>query len=147
MLELAEDEQQAFIEHIKQKVLSGKVPAEGQPVLTMLIGAPGSGKSYLAHKIKNSAYCSPDDIVAEYIKAMDIDPRSDFFDKDIEKFTARVYDEVVQAIIDGGYNFTCDSSKTISGKEVIDYMTRRGYKADIKVILADEYQVALNAVE
>ncbi len=147
MLELTEDEQQIFIEKIKQKVLAGKTPAKGQPTLTIIIGTPGSGKSYLAQTIENSVYCSPDDIIAEYIKTTGTDPRGDFLNDDIEKFTARVYDEVVQAIIDGKYNFTCDSFKDVDGQKVVNFMAQYGYKKDIKVILADEYQAALNAVE
>jgi len=147
MIGLSEDEQQQFIERMKQKFLSGKSPADGQPVLTILVGAPGSGKSFLAHKINNSVSCSPDDIIAEYLQIMDIDPREDFFDTDLEQFTGKVYDEVVKATIDGKYNFTCDSFKSVDGHEVVTYMSQFGYKADIKVILTDEYQAALNAIK
>ena len=58
MLELAEDEQQAFIEDSKKRVLGG-LKASKRPTFTLVLGAQGVGKSSLTALFENAAVISP----------------------------------------------------------------------------------------
>ena len=68
MLELAEDEQQAFIEDSKKRVLGG-LKASKRPTFTLVLGAQGVGKSSLTARFENAAVISPDAYVADYYPA------------------------------------------------------------------------------
>ena len=74
MLELAEDEQQAFIEDSKKRVLGG-LKASKRPTFTLVLGAQGVGKSSLTALFENAAVISPDAYVADYYAAVGIDRR------------------------------------------------------------------------
>lgn len=146
MLELAEDEQFVFIERMKELAFAGKTPVK-RPVLTALIGAQGSGKSHLAEQIQNSVLISSDRVIEEYLKCLNIDPREDFYDAELGRFACRVNNEIVKTAIEGGYNVTYDTSVLSETVKMMDFMAQYGYKSDVKVILADEYQAALNVAE
>lgn len=147
MLELAEDEQIYFFEKMKKMAFEGKTPVE-KPVFTALIGAPGSGKSTLAAKIENSVIISADNVIAEYAKELDIDVRErDFLDKDIAKFASNVNKKIITEAIKKQYNITYDTSAIKQTMSMIEWMENKGYKTDIKVMLVDEYQAAMNVAE
>lgn len=146
MLELAEDEQMAFMEEMKKKLLKGKKTSE-KPQFIALIGAPGSGKSTLAKQHKNAVVISGDGIIAEYAKALGIDIRDDFYDPEIGKFASKVNNEVLKAAILKGCDVIYDTSAPDNTMKMIDYMAKYGYEAHTKVMLVDEYQAAMNTVE
>lgn len=146
MLYLADDEQQVFIEQMKKQAFAGKHPVDN-PVLTVLIGAQGSGKSHLAEQIPNSVLISSDHIIEEYAKSIDLDTREDFYDAELGRFATKVSNEVVKEAINGGYNVTYDTAVLPETVKMIAFMAQYGYKADIKVMLVDEYQAAMNVAE
>lgn len=146
MLYLAEDEKQVFIEQMKQQAFAGKHPV-GRPVFTALVGAQGSGKSHLAEQIPNSVLISSDRIIEEFARSLDIDTRDDFYDKELGRFASLVNNEIVKEAIEGGYNVTYDTSVLPETVKMIKFMAGYGYKTDIKVMLVDEYQAAMNVAE
>lgn len=146
MLYWADDEKQVFIEQMKRQALAGKHPVDN-PIFTALIGAQGSGKSHLAAQIPNSVLISSDHIIEEYAKCLNIDTRENFYDAELGRLATKVNNEIVKAAIEGGYNVTYDTSVLSETVKMIDFMVRYGYKTDIKVMLVDEYQAAMNVAE
>lgn len=145
MLELAVDEQQDFIEDLKAKAFAGKTPANN-PSITLLIGAPGSGKSSLAQKLDNAVSISTDAIIAQYAKNLGIDIREDFYDQDIGRFAAKASGELLDEAVRNKYNIVLDNSSPQTAY-LIHKNPPRGYEIFTKVLLVDEYQAALNAIE
>lgn len=145
MLELAADEQEYFIEKMKEKVFEGKTPSS-DPAITLLIGAPGSGKSSLAKKINNSVSISTDAVIAEYAQTLGIDIRENFYDNEIGKFAARVSGELLNEAVRNKYNIVLDNSSPDTAY-LIHKNPPKGYRVSTKVLLVDEYQAALNAIE
>ena len=96
MLELAEDEQQIFIENSKRKALNGLKPS-GKPTFTLVLGAQGSGKSSLTERFENAAVISPDAYVADYYAAVGIDPRDNPYDHEIGDFASLAENAVKNA--------------------------------------------------
>lgn len=147
MIELAEDEQDIFIERIKNRSLRGKKKSE-YPTFTALIGAPGSGKSTFARRnLKNSAIISVDDVLTEYAKTLGIDMRSEFNDQETVRFAGEVCNAVILAAIDKKLDIVYDTANPVNSCKMMEYMEKRGYSVEAKVLLADEYQAALNATE
>ncbi len=146
MLELAEDECQIFIENMTEKAFTGKTPVE-KPVYTALIGAPGTGKSHLARKIKNSVVISSDNIIAEYMKTVGIDPRDCEVDEEISRFATMVNNHIVKKAVRERYNITYGTSALLNSLNMGTRLKKYGYKAEFKIMLVDEYQAAMNVVE
>ena len=128
MLELAEDECQIFIENMTEKAFAGKTPVE-EPVYTALIGAPGSGKSNLARKIKNSVVISSDNIITEYINTVGIDPRDYNGDEEVSRFATIVNNHIAKKAVREGYNLTYDTSALLNSLNMGTYLKKYGYKA------------------
>lgn len=146
MLYLADDEKQVFIEKMKAEAFAGKHPAD-RPVFTALIGAQGSGKSHLAAQLKNVVVISSDQIIGKLASCLDLDTRGDFYDDELGLFCGKVNNEIVKAAINGKYNVAYDTSVLPATVKMIDFMRQHGYKTDIKVMLVDEYQAAMNVAE
>ncbi len=146
MLELAEDEQQAFTEQMVQKALAGKTPST-DPTFYALVGAPGSGKSTLAAGIKNAVVISSDNVIAEYVRMLGYDIRDDFYDSDISRFATKVSNEIYKAAVKKHMDIVYDTSVIQNTVKMIEHMQNMGYKTKTKVVLADEYQAAMNVVE
>ncbi len=146
MIELAEDEQQEFTHQMVEKALKGKTPS-ASPTLYALVGAPGSGKSTLAKNIKNAVVVSSDDIIAEYAKTLGIDIRDDFYEPEIGHFATRVSNEIYKAAVKNKMDIVYDTSVLHNTQKVMEHIERFGYHTQVKVMLTDEYQAAMNVVE
>lgn len=146
MIELAEDEQQEFTRQMVEKALKGKTPS-ASPTLYALVGAPGSGKSTLAKKIKNAVVVSSDDIIAEYVKTLGIDIRDDFYEPEIGLFASKVSNEIYKAAVKNKMDIVYDTAVLRNTEKVMEHIERFGYHAQVKVMLTDEYQAAMNVVE
>ncbi len=146
MIELAEDEQQIFIERMTAKALKGKTPSEN-PTFYALIGAPGSGKSTLASTIDNAVVISTDYIIGEYAKTMGIDIREDFYDREISRFATKVSGEIYKAAVKNRMNIIYDTSVLQNTVKMLERVPDAGYQTKVKVMLVDEYQAAMNVVE
>lgn len=146
MIELAEDEQQVFTEQMINKALKGKTPSEN-PTFYALIGAPGSGKSTLASTIDNAVVISSDYIIGEYAKTMGIDIREDFHDPEIGRFATKVSNEIYKAAVKNKMNIIYDTSVLQNTVKMLEHTPKFGYQTQVKVMLVDEYQAAMNVVE
>lgn len=146
MLELAADEQKAFIETYKEKVLTGKTRVE-KPKFTCLLGAKGSGKTTLGRKLENTVLVSTDDIIADYFKTMGYDPREYQYDNEERKFFSKVANDVFMGAIHKGYHVAFDTGLTDNTEKMIAIMESKGYQTEIKAILSDDILVQLNVAE
>ena len=146
MLELAEDEQQAFTEQMVQKALAGKT-ASTDPTFYALVGAPGSGKSTLAAGIENAVVISSDNVIAEYAKTLGYDIRDNFHDSEIGRFATKVSNEIYKAAVRNKMDIVYDTSVIHNTLKMIEHAGKMGYKTEAKVMLVDEYQAAMNVVE
>ena len=146
MLELAEDEQQDFINEMVEKATQG-VTSSQTPTFYALLGAPGSGKSTLARHMNNAVKISTDSIIAEYARTLGYDIREDFYDSEISLFAAKVSHEIYKTAIKNKMNIVYDSSALHNTLKMLEHTSKFGYQAQIKVMLADEYEAAMNVVE
>lgn len=146
MLELAEDEQLAFIEAQKAKVFKDLTPVE-KPEYIALIGAKGAGKSVLSRNLKNTAVISPDTIIADYIESFEIDGEKDFYDKSIGLFATEVVNALLLEAVHQGYNVANDTGLTANTKNIMNKMEKCGYKVKIKAVMADDLQAQINVVK
>lgn len=146
MLELAEDEQEYFIDKLKKKTLIGKKGSE-HPVFTAIIGMPGTGKSTLAAKMQNTAVISGDNVMSEYCEMLGIDITEPFVDKEVGRFIDRVNREIIDEAVDRGINIAYDTQSVFRAEDMLEEMRQKGYQVRAKVMLADKYQAALNSVE
>ncbi len=146
MIELAEDEQQAFTEQMVKEALEGKKPSKN-PTFCALIGAPGSGKSTLASTMDNAVVISSDHVIAEYAKTLGIDIREDFCDRDVARFATRVSNEIYKAAVKNKMDIVYDTSVLTNALKTLEHVSKFGYQTKAKVMLVDEYQAAMNVVE
>ena len=146
MLELAEDEQQAFTEQMVKKALEGKTPSKN-PTFYALVGAPGSGKSTLAAQIDNAVIISSDNVIAEYAKTLGYDIREDFHNSEIGRFATKVSNEIYKAAVRNKMDIVYDTSVVQNSIKMIEHAGKMGYQTQAKVMLVDEYQAAMNVVE
>lgn len=146
MLDLAEDEQEVFTQKMVKRALEGVTPS-ACPTFYALVGAPGSGKSTLAGTINNAVRISADDVLAEYAKDVGIDTRDDFCDHEISRFATKVSNEIYKAAVRGHMDIVYDTAALHNTKTMLEHVQHFGYVPQIKIMLADEYQAAMNAVE
>lgn len=145
MLELAEDEQEAFIKNYKTKVLTGLKP-ERVPEFIVLIGTKGIGKSTLAKKQVNAAVISPDDIMAEYWKTVGADTRGEIYDKEVSLFSSKVSNALFNEAVRKNYNVVYDASTGINTRKLMQRFSGLGYEVKMKAIIGDDMQSQLNVV-
>lgn len=146
MIELAEDEQQAFIEKMKQKALRLKRPAE-HPVFIAMVGTQGAGKSTIARQEKNAVLLASDQIIMEYAKWMNIDISGAFYDKELGLFASRVNNEIYKEAVRRRLNIIYDTSVLSNTRKMLEHAPNFGYTTKVKAVLVDEYQGAMNVVE
>ena len=146
MLELAEDEQEYFIEQMKRKALLDKKPADN-PTFTAILGMPGTGKSTIASKLDNTVIISGDDVMTEYCKTLGIDITEEFMDKEVGIFIGKVNDEIIKEAMLRDMNIAYDTASIYRGEEMIEEMQQKGYNVQAKIMLADKYQAVLNTVD
>lgn len=146
MLELAEDEQLAFIEMQKEKAFRGLKPS-ANPEYVVLIGAKGAGKSTLSRNLQNTAIISPDTIISDYIETMGIDGRDNFYDKDISYFSSVVSEQLFKTAMKNKYNIAYDAGLTDSTEKLMNIVESKGYHIKIKAILVDDARTQLNVAK
>lgn len=146
MLELAEDEQQAFIEDSKKKVLSG-LKASKRPTFTLVLGAQGAGKSSLTANFENAAVISPDAYVADYYTAVGIDPRDNPYDREIGDFAMKVTQEILIEAARRKYDIVYDAMSMSDASRLVSGVKSLGYSVAMKAVVNDMYTSALNVEE
>lgn len=147
MLELAEDEQQAFIEDSKKRVLGG-LKATNDPTFTLVLGAQGVGKSSLTALFENAAVLSPDAYVADYYAAVGIDPRDNPYDREIGDFAMRVTQEILTEAVRRKYDIVYDAmSMSQTPGRLVGGVKSLGYGVALKAVVNDMYASALNVEE
>lgn len=146
MLELAEDEQQAFIEDSKKRVLGG-LKASKRPTFTLVLGAQGVGKSSLTALFENAAVISPDAYVADYYAAVGIDPRDNPYDREIGDFAMRVTQEILTEAVRRKYDIVYDAMSMSDAGRLVGGVKSLGYGVALKAVVNDMYASALNVEE
>lgn len=146
MLELAEDEQQHFIEMQKAKVFKGLTVSDN-PEYIALIGAKGAGKSTLSRNLKNTAVISPDTIISDYIEMVGIDGRGVSYDKDISQFASVVSNSLFVEAMKNKYNIAYDAGLTDGTEKLMGIIESKGYSVKIKAIIADDARAQLNVAK
>lgn len=146
MLELAEDEQQAFIEDSKKKVLSG-LKVSKRPTFTLVLGAQGVGKSSLTERFENAAVISPDTYVADYFAAVGIDPRDNPYDREIGDFAMKVTRKLLTEAVRRKYDIVYDAMSMSDAGRLVEGMKSLGYDVALKAVVNDMYASALNVEE
>ena len=146
MLELAEDEQQIFIENSKRKALNGLKPS-GKPTFTLVLGAQGSGKSSLTERFENAAVISPDAYVADYYAAVGIDPRDNPYDHEIGDFAMKVTQAVLTEAVRRKYDIVYDAMSMSDAGRLVGGVKSLGYGVALKAVVNDMYASALNVEE
>ena len=146
MLELAEDEQQAFIEDSKKRVLGG-LKASKRPTFTLVLGAQGVGKSSLTALFENAAVISPDAYVADYYAAVGIDPRDNPYDLEIGDFAMRVTQEILTEAVRRKYDIVYDAMSMSDAGRLVGGVKSLGYGVALKAVVNDMYASALNVEE
>lgn len=147
MLELAEDEQEDFIENYKRKVFAN-LKSEKQPQFVILVGAKGIGKSSLAKKHENFAIVAPDDIIGDYWESVGTDARGFVYDKDVGLFAGKVANAVLKEAIIKNYNILYDASVSKNTKNLMDRFDKElGYDVQLKAIIGDDLRSQLNVVK
>ena len=146
MLELAEDEQQAFIEDSKKRVLDG-LKASKRPTFTLVLGAQGVGKSSLTTRFENAAVISPDAYVADYYAAVGADPRDNPYDREIGDFAMRVTQEILTEAVRRKYDIVYDAMSMSDAGRLVGGVKSLGYGVALKAVVNDMYASALNVEE
>lgn len=146
MLELAEDEQEVFTQKMVKRALAGVTPSK-KLTFYALVGAPGSGKSTMARKIKNAVLISTDYVLAEYAKDLGIDTRGGFSDNEVGLFATKVSNVIYKTALRNHMDIVYDTAALHNTKAMLEHVQQFGYEPQIKIMLADEYQAAMNAVE
>ena len=146
MLELAEDEQQAFIEDSKKRVLGG-LKASKRPTFTLVLGAQGVGKSSLTARFENAAVISPDAYVADYYAAVGADPRDNPYDLEIGDFAMRVTQEILTEAVRRKYDIVYDAMSMSDAGRLVGGVKSLGYGVALKAVVNDMYASALNVEE
>lgn len=146
MIELADDEQEIFTKRMVKEAMEGKTPSS-RPTFYALVGAPGSGKSSMAKNIKNAVVICSDHVIGEYAKELDIDISNDFYDKDVSLFAVKVSNEIYKAAVKNKMDIVYDTSVLYNTKKMVEHVKKFGYQTQIKLMLTDEYQAAMNVIE
>lgn len=146
MLELAPDEQEYFTHKMLLKALSGKKPVDN-PNFTAIIGMPGTGKSTLASKLKNTVLVSGDYIMGEYCKSLGIDYTEEFVDKEVGRFIEKVNGKIISEARRRDLNIAYDTASVYRADDMLELMSKNGYNVRAKVMIADKYLAVLNSLD
>lgn len=146
MLDMAEDEQLAFIEMQKAKAFKELTPVE-HPEYIVLIGAKGAGKSTLSRNLQNTVVVSPDTIISDYVESTGIDVRGDLCDKEISHFAAVVSEQLFMAAMKNKYNIAYDAGLTDKTEKLMNIVENKGYHIKIKAVLVDDARAQLNVAK
>ena len=146
MLELAEDEQKAFIDSCMKRDLAGLKPVKN-PTFTLVLGAQGAGKSALTTSFENAVVISPDKYVADYYASIGADPRENLYDGEIGDFAMNVTHKVMTEAVWRKYNVVYDAMSMSDANQLVNGAKSLGYAVAMKVVVNNMYDSALNVEE
>lgn len=139
---------------IFSNAFDGKIP-QSNPKVTLLVGGPGSGKSFvyetaLKSSDNNSVYLNSDDVKEQ------LPEYSDYLKKDFKSAAAKVHEEssdvyhaMVKKGFEQGYNLVLDATFSNKDKSVkiINQLKDKGYSIEVVGVVVDPSKTQYSATK